>query len=399
MKLTAKTLALLMGIAGLGTTTVYAQQDKVRIGFLTDMSSVYGDLDGKNGAMAIQMAIDDFGGKVNGAPVELVSADHQNKADIAAAKAREWIDTQNISLLVGGTNSGAALAMAKLAQEKKRVFIGNGPGTSSLTNEQCSPYTIHYAWDTAASAKGTAGALVKQGFKNWYFLSADYAFGQALERDASNVVKAGGGQVVGSVKHPINASDFSSFLLQAQSSKAQILGIANGGGDMMNALKAAKEFGIGKSMKVASLLLFITDVHSMGLDKAEGLLFTTSWDWNLNEETRKFGRRFFDKAKRMPTDVQAANYSSTMNYLKAVQAIKTTDADKIMAYFKSTPLKDFYAQGYVRADGRYVHDMYLMQVKSPGESKAPWDYLKVVATLPGEEVFTTKAESKCALWK
>ncbi|MFZ2388545.1 MAG: ABC transporter substrate-binding protein [Polaromonas sp.] len=398
MKLTVKTMALLMGIAGLSTSTVYAQ-DKVRIGFLTDMSSVYGDLDGKNGAMAIQMAIDDFGGKVNGMPIELLSGDHQNKADVAASKAREWIDTQNITMLVGGTNSGAALAMAKIAQEKKRVFVGSGPGTSALTNEQCSPYTIHYAWDTVASAKGTAGALVKQGYKSWYFLSADYAFGQALERDATNVVKAGGGKVVGSVKHPINASDFSSFLLQAQSSKAQILGIANGGGDMINALKAAKEFGIGKSMKVASLLLFITDVHSMGLDKAEGLLFTTSWDWNLNDETRKFGRRFFEKAKRMPTDVQAANYSSTMNYLKAVQATKTTDSDKIMAYFKSTKLKDFYAQGYVRADGRYVHDMYLMQVKSPAESKAPWDYLKLVATLPGEEVFTTKAESKCALWK
>lgn len=398
MKLTLKTLALMMAIAGLATSTVHAQ-DKVRIGFLTDMSSVYGDLDGKNGAMAIQMAIDDFGGKVNGLPIELLSGDHQNKSDIAASKAREWIDTQNISLLVGGTNSAAALAMAKLAQEKKRVFIGNGPGTSALTNEQCSPYTIHYAWDTVASAKGTAGALVKQGFKNWYFLSADYAFGQALERDATSVVKAGGGQVAGSVRHPINASDFSSFLLQAQSSKAQILGIANGGGDMMNALKATKEFGIDKSMKVASLLLFITDVHSMGLDKAEGLLFTTSWDWNLNDETRQFGRRFFEKAKRMPTDVQAANYSSAMNYLKAVQATKTTDADKIMAYFKSTKLKDFYAQGYVRADGRYVHDMYLMQVKSRAESKAPWDYLKVVATLPGEEVFTTKAESKCALWK
>ena len=398
MKLTVKTMVLTMAIAGLTTSTVYAQ-DKVRIGFLTDMSSGYADLDGKNGAMAIQMAIDDFGGKVNGLPIELLSGDHQNKADIAASKAREWIDTQNISMLVGGTNSGAALAMAKLAQEKKRVFIGNGPGTSALTNEQCSPYTIHYAWDTVASAKGSAGAMVKQGYKNWYFLSVDYAFGQALERDATSVVKAGGGQVLGSIKHPINASDFSSFLLQAQNSKAQILGIANGGGDMTNALKAAKEFGIGKSMKVASLLLFITDVHSMGLNKAEGLLFTTSWDWNLNDETRKFGRRFFEKAKRMPTDVQAANYSSTMNYLKAVQAIKTTDSDKIMAYFKSTKLKDFYAQGYVRADGRYVHDMYLMQVKSPAESQAPWDYLKLVAALPGEEVFTTKAESKCALWK
>ena len=309
------------------------------------------------------------------------------------------MDTQNIRLLIGGTNSAAALAEAKLAQDKKRVFIANGPGTSALTNENCSPYTIHYAWDTVALARGTAGALLKQGHKNWYFLAANYAFGEALQRDATGVIKAGGGQVVGAVKHPLNASDFSSFLLQAQSSKAQILGIANGGSDMVNALKASKEFGIDKTMKVASLMLFITDVHSMGLKDAEGLLFTTSWDWNLNDETRKFGRRFFDKAKRMPTEIQAANYSATMNYLKAVQAVQSTDADKVMDHLKKTKLDDFYAKGYIRADGRYVHDMYLMQVKSPAESKAPWDYVKLVATMPGEEVFTPKSESRCTLWK
>lgn len=390
--------AVLLGLAG-GVGQGAHAQDKVRIGFLTDMSSAYADLDGKNGAMAIQMAIDDFGGKVNGLPVELISADHQNKADVAASKAREWIDTQNISMLIGGTNSAAALAMAKIVQEKKRVFIANGPGSSALTNEQCSPYTIHYAWDTVALARGTAGAMVKQGFKNWYFLAADYAFGEALQRDATSVIKAGGGQVAGAVKHPLNAADFSSFLLQAQSSKAQILGIANGGSDMVNALKASKEFGIGKSMKVASLMLFLTDIHSMGLKNSEGLLFTTSWDWNLNDETRKFGRRFFEKAKRMPTDVQAANYSATMNYLKALQATHSTDADKVMDYFRKTKLKDFYAEGYVRPDGRYVHNMYLMQVKSPAESIMPWDYVKMVATMPGEEVFTTKAETRCALWK
>ncbi|HQQ68921.1 MAG TPA: ABC transporter substrate-binding protein [Alicycliphilus sp.] len=390
-------LALLLGLAGLASFAAHAQ-DKIRIGFLTDMSSAYADLDGKNGAMAIQMAIDDFGGKVNGLPVELISADHQNKADIAASKAREWMDTQNISMLVGGTHSAAALAMARLAQEKKRVFIANGPGTSALTNEQCSPYTIHYAWDTTALAKGTAGALIKQGYKNWFFLAADYAFGEALQRDATSVIKAHGGQVVGSVKHPLGAADFSSFLLQAQGSKAQILGIANGGSDMINALKAAREFGIGKSMKVASLMLFLVDVHSMGLKNAEGLLYTTSWDWNLNDESRQFGRRFFEKARRMPTDIQAANYSATMQWLRAVQALKTTDADKVMDWFKKTPLKDFYAQGHVRPDGRYVHNMYLMQVKSPAESTQPWDYVKLVATMPGEEVFTTKAESRCTLW-
>ncbi|WP_225784961.1 ABC transporter substrate-binding protein [Xenophilus sp. Marseille-Q4582] len=374
-------------------------QDKVRIGFVTDMSSLYSDVDGKGGATAIQMAIDDFGGKVNGMPIELLTADHQNKADIAASKAREWIDTQNLTMLVGGTNSGTALAMNKVAQEKKRVFIAIGAGTSQLTNEQCSPYTIHYAYDTVALAKGTGGAVVDQGGKDWYFLTADYAFGQSLQDDTAKVVTAKGGKVLGSVKHPLNANDFSSFLLQAQNSKAQILGLANAGGDTINAIKAAREFGITKSMKMAGLLVFVTDVHSLGLKNTEGLLLTTSWDWNLDEESRKFGKRFFDKTKRMPTDIQAADYSATMQYLKAVEATKSTDADKIMAHFKSTPLKDFYAQGVVRPDGRYVHDMYLMQVKSPAESKQAWDYYKVVTKLPGDAVYTTKAESRCSLWK
>ena len=391
--------ALPLALALASAPTHAQTPDKVRIGFVTDMSSLYSDVDGKGGLTAIQMAIDDFGGKVNGLPIELLSADHQNKADIAASKAREWMDTQGLSLLIGGTNSGTGLAMAKVAQEKKRVFIAIGAGTSALTNEQCSPYTIHYAYDTVALAKGTGGAVVGQGGKSWFFLTADYAFGQALENDTSRVVKEKGGTVVGGVKHPLNASDFSSFLLQAQNSKAQILGLANAGGDTINAIKAAKEFGITKTMKMAGLLVFVIDVHSLGLKNTEGLLLTTSWDWNLDDESRKFGKRYFEKMKRMPTDIQAADYSATMNYLKAVQATKTTDSDKVMAYLKSTPLKDFYAQGTVRPDGRYVHDMYLMQVKSPAESKQPWDYYKVVSKLPGDQVYTTKAESKCALWK
>ena len=374
-------------------------QDKVRIGFITDMSSLYADVDGKNGATAIQMAIDDFGGKVNGLPIELVSADHQNKADIAASKAREWMDTQNLSMLVGGTTSSAGLAMAKVAQEKKRVYMVNGAGSSALTNEQCSPYTVHYAYDTVALAKGTGSAVVAQGGKSWFFLTADYAFGAALEADTAKVVQSKGGTVAGSVKHPLNASDFSSFLLQAQNSKAQILGLANAGGDFISAVKAAREFGINKTMKMAGLLVFVTDIHSLGLKNTEGLLLTTSWDWNLDDASRAFGKKFFEKVKRMPTDIQAANYSATMTYLKAVQATKTVDADKIMEYIKKTPIDDFYAKGMVRADGRFVHDMYLMQVKSPAESKQPWDYYKVVSKLKGEEVFTTKAESKCALWK
>jgi branched-chain amino acid transport system substrate-binding protein len=398
MKRSAIASACLLATAFVAAGAAQAQ-DKVKIGFVTDMSSLYADVEGKNGAVAIQMAIDDFGGKVNGLPIELLTADHQNKADIAASKAREWIDTQGLTMLFGGTNSGTGLAMAKVAQEKKRVFVVNGAGTSALTNEQCSPYTVHYAYDTVALAKGTGGAVVEQGGKNWFFLTADYAFGAALEADTAKVVKEKGGTVVGSVKHPLNASDFSSFLLQAQNSKAQILGLANAGGDTINAIKAAKEFGITKSMKMAGLLVFITDIHSLGLKNTEGLLLTTSWDWNLDERTRAFGRKFFDKTKRMPTDIQAADYSATMTYLKAVQAAKTTDADKVMEQIKKMPIDDFYAKGTVRADGRFVHDMYLMQVKAPSESRQPWDYYKVVAKLPGDQVFTTKAESKCALWK
>ncbi|SEF23966.1 ABC transporter substrate-binding protein [Variovorax sp. NFACC27] len=374
-------------------------QEKVKIGFITDMSSLYADVEGKNGALAIQMAIDDFGGKVNGMPIELLQADHQNKADIAASKAREWIDTQSLTMLFGGTSSGTGLAMAKVAQEKKRVFIVNGAGSSALTNEQCSPYTVHYAYDTVALAKGTGSAVIARGDKSWYFLTADYAFGQALEADATKVVKEKGGTVLGSVKHPLNTSDFSSFLLQAQNSKAQVLALANAGGDTQNAIKAAREFGITKTMKMVGLLVFVTDVHSLGLKNTEGLLLTTSWDWNLDDKTRAFGKRFFEKTKRMPTDIQAADYSATMTYLKAVQAAKSTDADTVMAQIKKTPIDDFYAKGFVREDGRFVHDMYLVQVKSPAESKQPWDYYKVVQKLKGEEVFTTKAESKCALWK
>lgn len=391
-------LALLLGAAGLFSPALQAQE-KVKIGFITDMSSLYADVDGKNGALAIQMAIDDFGGQVLGKPIELLAADHQNKADIAASKAREWIDTQGLTMLFGGTNSGTALAMAKIAEEKKRVFLVNGAGSSALTNEQCTPYTVHYAYDTVALAKGTGGAVVKQGGKTWFFLTADYAFGMALEADTAKVVKENGGQVLGQVKHPLNASDFSSFLLQAQNSKAQILGLANAGGDLINAVKAAKEFGINKTMKMAGLLVFITDVHSLGLKNTEGLLLTTSWDWNLNDKTREFGKKFFAKTKRMPTDIHAADYSATMNYLKAVQAAGTTDADKVMEKLKSTPIDDFYGKGVIRPDGRFAHDMYLMQVKSQKESQQPWDYYKVVAKLPADQVWTTKAESKCALWK
>ncbi|BEP53968.1 Receptor family ligand binding region [compost metagenome] len=399
MKNQLTAFALAFSALALAASAQAQGQDKVKIGFITDMSSLYADLEGKNGALAIQMAIDDFGGKAAGKPVELLTVDHQNKPDIAASKAREWIDTQGLSMVFGGTNSGVGLALAKVAAEKKRVYFNNGAASSALTNEQCSPYTVHYAYDTVALAKGTGAAVVDGGGKTWFFLTADYAFGHALEADTSTVVKAKGGTIVGAVRHPLNASDFSSFLLQAQNSKAQILGLANAGGDTVNSIKAAKEFGIGKSMKLAGLLIFLSDVHSLGLKNTEGLQFTTSWYWDLNDETRKFAKRFFDKTKRMPTEIQAADYSATMTYLKAVDAAKTDDADKVMAELKKMKLNDFFGTGQIRPDGRYVHDMYLMQVKSPAESKTPWDYYKLVKKLPGDTVFTTKAESKCTLWK
>jgi branched-chain amino acid transport system substrate-binding protein len=393
-----KTLVAAMTI-GLGTASAFAQTNSgpVRIGFITDMASLYADIDGPAGAEMIKWAVEDFGGKVLNRPIEVVSADHQNKADVASSKAREWMDKDNLALLIGGTSSGTNLAMAKVAQEKKRPFISIGAGSARLTNEDCTPYTVHYAYDTVALAKVAGSALVKSGLKSWYFLTADYAFGQSLESDATNVVKANGGTVVGSVKHPLNASDFSSFLLQAQGSKAQILAMANAGGDFTNAMKAAKEFGITKTMKVAGLLVFINDVHSLGLANTEGLQLADSWYWNQDDASRKFAKRFFDKYKRMPSSLQAADYSATMNYLKAVQTAGTTDADKIMSTLKSMKFDDFYSKGQIRADGRMIHDMYLFQVKSSKESTTPWDYYKTVAKVPGDQAFTTPAESKCTL--
>ncbi len=374
--------------------------DTIKIGFISDLSGLYADIDGPAGAEAIRMAIADLGGAINGKKIELLVADHQNKPDVAAAKAREWFDQQGLDALVGGTNSGTALAMAKIAAEKKKPFLAVGPGSSALTNDQCTPYTVHYAYDTTALAKGTAPAIVKSGGKSWYFLTADYAFGTALQTDATNAVKAAGGSVVGSVRHPLSASDFSSFLLQAQSSKADILGLANAGGDTINAVKAANEFGITKTMKLAGLLMFINDVHSLGLKATQGMYLTDSWYWNMSPESRAWSKRFFEKFKRMPSSIQAADYSVASFYLNAVKAAATDDGDKVMDQMRKSKVNDMYAKnGYVRADGRMVHDMFLMQVKTPAQSTTPWDYYNVVATTKGEDAFTTKAESKCALWK
>lgn len=383
-----------------GAAQAQVSDDVIRIGFITDMSGVYSGPDGPGGAEAIKMAIEEMGGEINGKKIELLTADHQNKADIASAKAREWFDQRGLDMLIGGTNSSTALAMSKVAADKKKPIIVVGAGAPALTNEQCTPYTLNYAYDTVAQARGTGAAVVKAGGKSWYILTADYAFGHALQADTTKVVEAGGGKVVGSVKHPLSTSDFSSFLLQAQASKAEILALANAGADATNAIKAANEFGLTKTMRLAGMIMFINDIHAMGLDTAKGMYLTDSWYWNASDETRAWAQKFYERRNAMPSSLQAADYSAAIQYLRAVKATGTDDADKVLAYLRENKLNDVYIKnGVVRPDGRVVHDMYLLQVKTPEESKAPWDYFKVVQTIDGNEAFTTKAETRCALWK
>lgn len=396
--------ALAFGVAAslLNATAAHAQisDDVIRIGFITDLSGVYSGPDGPGGAEAIKMAIEEMGGEINGKKIELLTADHQNKADIASAKAREWFDQRGLDMLIGGTNSSTALAMSKVAADKKKPIIVVGAGAPALTNEQCTPYTLNYAYDTVALARGTGAAVVKAGGKSWYFLTADYAFGHALQADTTKVVEAGGGKVVGSVKHPLSANDFSSFLLQAQSSKAEILALANAGADATNAIKAANEFGVTKTMRLAGMIMFINDIHAMGLPATQGMYLTDSWYWNASEPTRAWSQKFYERRKAMPSSLQAADYSAALQYLRAVKATGTDDADRVLAYLRENKLNDMYIKdGVVRPDGRVVHDMYLLQVKTPEESKEPWDYFKVLQTIDGNEAFTKQAETRCALWK
>jgi len=403
MKLHTITAALALAGLGFAGATAHAQgisDDVIRIGFITDMSGVYSDIDGKAGLEAVRMAIEDAGGSINGKKVEVVSADHQNKADVASARVREWFDEQKVDVIIAGTNSSTSLAMAGVAAAKKKPFMAIGAGASDLTNAQCSPYTVHYAYDTVALARGTGSAVVKDGGKSWFFLTADYAFGHALERDTVAVVKAAGGEVKGQVRAPLGASDFSSFLLQAQASKAQILGLANAGGDTINSIKAANEFGVTKTMKMAGLLVFINDVHALGLQATQGMYLTDGWYWDQSDASRAWSKKFEAKVGRKPSMLQAGDYSATAFYLNAIKATGTDDGDAVMKWMKSNKVNDFFAQGgYVREDGRMIHDMYLMQVKTPAESKGPWDYYKVVATLPGDEVYTKLSESTCKLVK
>jgi branched-chain amino acid transport system substrate-binding protein len=366
----------------------FAAGNDVVIGDIDDFSGVYADVGGAGGVEAIKMAIADFGGSVLGRKVVVLSADHQNKPDIGASKFREWADQNGLSVLLAGSNTGVSIAMSKVAAAKKVPFFAIGAGGASLTNEDCTAYSVHYVYDTTALANGTATSIVQSGGKTWFYLTADYAFGTQLQNAASKVVEAHGGKNVGAVRVPLSASDFSSFLLQAQSSGAQVLGLANAGEDFSNSLKAANEFGITKRMKPAALLAFITNIDSLGLQTAQGLYLTTGFYWDLNDDTRAFGKRYFARMKKEPTMDQAGYYSATLTYLKAVRAAGTTDADKVMAELKRTKINDMFAKGgYIRADGVMIHDMYVMQVKSPQESKYPWDYYKLVQTMSGEQAF------------
>jgi branched-chain amino acid transport system substrate-binding protein len=397
-----KKLALLMGFAlgAFGSAAMAADPNTVVIGDIDDMSAVYADVIGSGGVEAINMAIADFGGTVLGKKIVVLTADHQNKPDLGASKFREWADQNGVNMVLGGSNTGVGIAMGKVAAAKKVPYINIGAAGASLTGADCSAYGIHYAYDTTALANGTASTLVKSGSKSWFFLTADYAFGTQLQEAATKVVTANGGKAIGAVRVPLGTTDFSSFLLQAQASGGQVLGLANAGTDFSNSLKAAQEFGISKTMKPAALLAFISDIHALGLNTAQGLLLTTSWYWDANEESRAFSKRFFEKTKKEPGENQAAYYSATLSYLKAVKQAGTTDPDKVMAALKSLKINDMYVKnGMIRPDGLMAHDMYVMQVKTPAESKYPWDYYKLVKTMAADEAFGPASDSTCPLVK
>src|SRR5450432_1707295 len=371
-----------------------AAGEQIVIGDIDDLSGVYADVQGQGGIEAANMAIADSGGTVLGKKIIVLSVDHQNKPDIGASKFREWADQNGLNMLLGGSNTGVSIAMAKVAAAKKVPFFAIGAGGASLTGADCTPYSIHYAYDTTALANGTASAIVKRGGKNWYFVTADYAFGTQLQEAAARVVTANGGKVLGSVRAPLGTTDYSSFLLQAQASGAQVLGLANAGTDFSNSLKAGNEFGITKAMQPAALLAFITDIHALTLQTAQGLYLTTSWYWDLHDQTRAFAKRFYAKVNRQPTENQAAYYSATMQYLNAVKAVGSTDSDKVMAHLNKTRINDMLTMdGYIRADGLMVHTMYVMKVKTPAESKYPWDYYKVVKVMTGEEADGTQPDA------
>src|SRR3984957_14734616 len=397
-KSTIMALGTLLGLYA--SSQANAAADRVVIGDIDDMSGVYADVMGQAGIEVLNMPIGDVGGTVLGKKITVLSVDHQNKPDIGASKFREWADQNGLTMVLGGSNTGVSIAMSKVAAAKKIPFIAVGAGGASLTGADCTPYTVHYAYDTTALGNGTASAIIKEGGKTWFFVTADYAFGTQLQDAATKVVPANGGKVLGAVRAPLGTTDYSSFLLQAQASGAQGLGLANAGTDFSNSLKGANEVGLTKSMTPAALLAFISDIHSLTLQTAQGLYLTTAWYWDLNDETRTFAKRFFAKMHREPTMTQAAYYSAALQYLSAVKAVGSTDADLVMAHLKQAKINDMFTKnGYVRADGLMVHTMYVMQVKTPTESKYPWDYYKVIKVMSGEEADGSQPDPACTLAK
>jgi branched-chain amino acid transport system substrate-binding protein len=397
MKKTGLILASLAGLLMAGTA--YAQT-KVKIGVLNDRSGIYADITGEGSAVAAQMAADDFGAD-KGITVEVVSADHQNKPDVGSNIARQWYDTEGVDVIADVPTSSVALAINDITKEKNKVFLNSGAASSDLTGSKCSPNTVHWTYDTWALANGTGGSMVAAGGKTWFFVTADYAFGHALERDTSAVVKANGGEVIGGVRTPFPGTDFSSFLLQAQTSGAQVIGLANAGGDTINSIKQASEFGITQGgQSLAALLMFVNDVHALGLDVAQGLVLTESFYWDLNDQTRAWSAKFEEKTGKKPSMIQAGVYASVMHYLKAVQAVGSKDAAAVMAKMKEMPTDDpLFGKGVVRADGRKVHDMYLFRVKKPADSKGEWDLYETVATIPADKAFRPLADGGCSLVK
>lgn len=397
MKMQTLALAALAATFMVGSAMA---QTAVKIGVLNDRSGIYADLSGEGSVIAARMAVEDFGAADKGITVEIVSADHQNKPDVASTIARQWYDQDGVDIIVDVPTSSAALAVAEVTREKNKIFINSGAGSADLTGKACSPNTIHWTYDTWALAHGTGSAMVESGYKKWFFLTADYAFGHALEADTSAVVKASGGEVVGSVRHPFPGTDFSSFLLQAQASGADVIGLANAGGDTVNAIKQASEFGITQAgQALAGLLIFITDVNALGLETAQGLVLTESFYWDLNDQTRAWSERFAaQNGGKKPTMVQAGVYSGVLHYLKAIKSTGGKDTTAVMAAMKATPTSDpLFGEGSVRADGRKVHDMYLFQVKTPAKSTGPWDYYKLLATIPAEIAFRPLADGNCSL--
>jgi branched-chain amino acid transport system substrate-binding protein len=384
-----------------GAANAQISDDVVKIGVLTDMSSLYADATGKGSLAAVQMAVADYGGKVKDKPVEVIYADHQNKPDVGVNIARSWYDTEKVDAIFDVPTSSVALPISALTRDKNRININSGGGSSDITGVACSPNTVHWTYDTYSLSNVAGKAMVKRGEDTWFFVTADYAFGMALERDAANVVKETGGKVLGDVRHPLNSSDFSSFLLQAQASKAKVIALANAGGDTTNALKQAAEFGITQGgQKMIALLQEITDTHALGIKATQGLIVTDAFYWDMNDETRAFSKRFHEKVGHMPTMIQAGLYSATMHYLKAIDAIGTDEAPKVMAQMRATPVNDFFAKnGKIRIDGRMVHDMYLFEVKKPEESKGEWDLYKLLATVPGDEAFRPLDKGGCPLVK